>query len=335
MSLISYAYDVERQAGLDIQAFPQVTRNMPNIRDRAGQGCFLCLENPREGQYAVLVPCLRPAKARRVVGQAKVFTDNPKPIYEKTMPWNYACESDNDIYQRLVDTSYQYLGWWKKLLPYYGITEVLEVNFHFAGVVEPDGRYPIRMEPVNPDKVSEECEVIIKRHPSGPYIDINDACLDDYCHNDECRINMEVWSQPCIRIDAEKAEERRNRLQFLPLLKECGRASARANGLQTMEGLAQESCIYDTKGPNRVLLPLPNQKFRGTVRMRGLHFVLGLQKDRMRIELPFRISCAWFGVAFIWLCLVLWRWGGGDWETALAFAQVVAASISIVIVCAQ
>lgn len=63
--------------------------------------------------------------------------------------------------------------------------------------------------------------------------------------------------------------------------------------------------------------------------MRGLHFVLGLQRDRIRIELPFRISRAWFGISIIWLSLVLWREGGGDWGTAFAFAQVVAASISI------
>jgi len=63
-----------------------------------------------------------------VVGRSEVFTDNPKPIYEKIMPWDNACESDIDIYRRLVDTCYQYLGWWKRWLPYYGITEVLEVN---------------------------------------------------------------------------------------------------------------------------------------------------------------------------------------------------------------
>lgn len=66
--------------------------------------------------------------------------------------------------------------------------------------------------------------------------------------------------------------------------------------------------------------------------MRGLHFVLGFQKDRIRAELPFKVSCAWFAIAVIWLCVVLWMGGGGDWGTALAFAQVVAASISIAIV---
>jgi hypothetical protein len=180
------------------------------------------------------------------------------------MPWDSACESDSDIYQRLVDTCYQHLGWWKRWLPYYGITKVLEVNvrldtscewkdltlkiqFHFAGVVDPDGRYPIQMDPVKPDNVLVDCEKIIARHPTGLYVDINDVCLDDHHHSDQCLIGMEEWSQPCIRVDAEKAEQRRNRLLFLSLLKDCARDPAGANGLHTLEGLAQESCIYDTK----------------------------------------------------------------------------------------
>ncbi|KAI8623052.1 hypothetical protein F5Y19DRAFT_460064 [Xylariaceae sp. FL1651] len=222
-------------------------------------------------------------------------------------------------------------GWWKRWLPYYGITEVSEVNFQFAGVVDPNGRYPICMDPVKPDNVAEECKKIIARHPTGPYFDINDVCLDEDNHSKECLNGME-WSQPCIMVDAEKAEQRLDRLLFLSLLKDCARDPARSSGLYTLEGLAQESCIYATKGPNRVALPLPYQRFRGSVRLRGLHFVLGWQKDRMKIELPFRISCAWFGITVIWLCVVLWKEGGGDWGTVLAFAQVVAASISIVIV---
>lgn len=135
MASISNVDDIERQTGLRGPAISHVAENTPkagspmtDIQDRAGQCCFLCLESPQQGQYAVLVPCLRPAKARQVVGQSGFFGDNPKPIYEKMMPWDNACESDNDIYWRLVDACYQYLGWWKRWLPYYGITEVLEVN---------------------------------------------------------------------------------------------------------------------------------------------------------------------------------------------------------------
>ncbi|VUC27246.1 unnamed protein product [Clonostachys rosea] len=247
MPSIIHMHDIESQLALSAQTSSNVAKKISDLRDRAGQGCFLCLESHKRGQYAILVPCLRPTRARRVRGHSGVFSDNPRPIYEKMMPWESACESDSDIYRRLTDTCYQYLGWWKRWLPYYGVTEVLEVNFQFAGVVESDGRYPIHMDPVNPDKISEECDKIIARHPTGPYFDIDDACLDDYHHSKDCLIGMEAWSQPCIRVDAEEAEQRRNRLLFLGLLNDCARNPAGANGLHTLEGLAQESCIYDIK----------------------------------------------------------------------------------------
>lgn len=103
------------------------------------------------------------------------------------------------------------------------------------------------MNPVEPDNVSEQCEKIIAIHPTGPYLDINDACLDDYSHSRQCLIGMEEWSQQCIRVNAEKAEQRRKGLLFLSHLKDCARDPTRANGLRTLEGLAQESCIYDIK----------------------------------------------------------------------------------------
>jgi hypothetical protein len=85
------------------------------------------------------------------------------------------------------------------------------------------------------------------------------------------------------------------------------------------------------RGSKQVKLPLPYQKFQETTWMRGMHFILGWQTDRMHIELPFRVSFAWFGIAFVWLSLVLWRGVGGDWGTAFAFAQVVAASVAIIV----
>lgn len=65
--------------------------------------------------------------------------------------------------------------------------------------------------------------------------------------------------------------------------------------------------------------------------MRGLQFIVGWQIDRMSAGLPIRISFASFGVVLIWLCVAIWRGGLGDWNTAFAFAQVIAASVAIVI----
>ncbi|KAK0718633.1 hypothetical protein B0T26DRAFT_741504 [Lasiosphaeria miniovina] len=200
MSSTSHVDDIERDAGVGVRAVPLVARNMPDNGTRARQGCFLCLE---------------------------------KIIYDKVMPWECAIESDSAIYRRLVDTCYQYLGRWKRWLPYYGITAVVEVNFHFSGIAESNGSYPIWMDPVKPDHVLKECEKIIARNPTGDTSD--------------CFIGIEEWSQPCILVEVEKAEQRRKQLLFLSHLKDCARDPARANGLHTLEGLAQDTCIYETK----------------------------------------------------------------------------------------
>jgi hypothetical protein len=146
---------------------------------------------------------------------------------------------------------------------------------------------------------------------------------------------MEDDFQPCIRIKAEEAEQRLKKLLFLSHLKECARDPDKANGLHSLRGMAQESCIYDIKGSNGIDLPLPYQEFRCKEWRRGLQYVLGWQTDRIRIELPFRISCASLAIALVWLCLVVWKGAGGDWGTAFAFAQVVAACFAIVITYAR
>lgn len=85
------------------------------------------------------------------------------------------------------------------------------------------------------------------------------------------------------------------------------------------------------RGSKAIAMPLPYGDFRGKDWMRGIHLVLGWQTDRMYIEIPFRVSCFLLMICFIWFCAVLWRGGGEDWGTSFAFAQVVAASIAIVI----
>jgi hypothetical protein len=106
------------------------------------------------------------------------------------------------------------------------------------------------MNPIDLENVLEECEKAIARHPIGKTdrsFDFNDACSDKYGHSEICQLRMEEWHQPCSKDEAEKAEQRRKRLLFLPLLKECARNLVRANGLYIFEGLAQESYIYDIK----------------------------------------------------------------------------------------
>ncbi|KAH6994645.1 hypothetical protein EDB82DRAFT_502224 [Fusarium venenatum] len=220
---------------------------LPEFQERAGQGCFICLQSHRQGQYAVLVPCMRPTKPRQKRKRTvDLRTGESRNIYKENSPWDGACESDYEIYQRLLDTCYQHLGRWKKWLPYYGITEVLEVKFQFACVVESNGRYPISMKHVNLEDVTEQCKKTIARHPTSPSFDFVEPCANDY-HSGQCTFFTEDLLQPCIRIQAEEAEKCLKRLPFLSHLKDCARNPKEANGLNTLKGMAQKSCIYDIR----------------------------------------------------------------------------------------
>ncbi|EMT73664.1 hypothetical protein FOC4_g10002154, partial [Fusarium odoratissimum] len=144
-------------------------------------------------------------------------------------------------------------------LPYYGITDVIEVKFRFAHTVDLDRHYPIHMNIINIGETREKCNIAILR-------------------------SMAI-------------------LQVL--------------------------IANHRRGSKAVVMPLPYGDFRGTDWMRGIYLALGWQTDR--IEIPFRVSCFLLMICFIWFCAILWRGGGRDWGTSFAFAQVVAASIAIVI----
>lgn len=121
MSSIRHGIDIERQASPVEYTFLIATKCVPDLRERAGQGCFVCLESHGQRQHAVLVPCLRPTEPRHAR-----YTRKKTTIYKPNSVWDSAGESDCEIYERLLDTCYQHLGRWKRWLPYYGITEVQE-----------------------------------------------------------------------------------------------------------------------------------------------------------------------------------------------------------------
>lgn len=65
--------------------------------------------------------------------------------------------------------------------------------------------------------------------------------------------------------------------------------------------------------------------------VRALHFTLGWQMGRIGLELPYLVSVGVFSVGVVWLAVLVSRGAGADLTTSLAVAQVVAASISILI----
>jgi hypothetical protein len=115
------------------------SENCASLSDRAGQCCFLCLQGRKIGQCAVRIPYMRPTEARRISWHklstevsengSQHFVKVPGgEIYEELNRREKACESDAAIYQRLKETCFQYQRKWKRWLPFYGITNVREVN---------------------------------------------------------------------------------------------------------------------------------------------------------------------------------------------------------------
>ncbi|KAF2678881.1 hypothetical protein K458DRAFT_315873 [Lentithecium fluviatile CBS 122367] len=231
--------------GLDLETPP---KNLECLSDRTAQCCFLCLQGKKYGQYAVRIPCFRPTKSRRVLYRQLVSTSegmqSEKVTYEQLNPKENACESDASIYDRLREACFQHQNKWKQWIPFYGVVNVREVNFQFLGAPDRAGRFPIHIYPIIIDEVRNEADRTIALEPKHP--DINDFC-DGYWHSRECEVAMDVFSLPCINDQVKAARQRMKKLDVLYLLRDCARNPLNANGLRTLEGVAQESCIFDTK----------------------------------------------------------------------------------------
>lgn len=73
------------------------------------------------------------------------------------------------------------------------------------------------------------------------------------------------------------------------------------------------------------------QLILSTDTVRGLQFILGWEKDRIFFELPVGISWTLFGLAVIWLCVIFLGGSAGQWDFAMAFGQLLAASMTLLI----
>lgn len=117
-------------------------------------------------------------------------------------------------------------------------------QFQFLGASDQSGRFPIHIYPIDIVKICEESDKTIALEPKHP--EIEDCCYGDW-HSDVCHNIMDMFAMPCILDQAEAARRRKKRLDVLYLLRECARNPLYANGLRTLEGLAQESCIFDNE----------------------------------------------------------------------------------------
>jgi hypothetical protein len=184
-----------------------------------------------------------------------------KVAYEKLDPKENACESDASIYDRLREACFLHQNKWKQWIPFYGVVDVREVKvrskphliripltgkpqFQFLGAPDRAGRFPIHVYPISIDEVRKEIDGTIALEPNVPG-------LDDFCdggwHSRECEATMDMLSLPCIKDQVKAARQRRKKLDVLHLLRDCARNPLNSNGLRTLEGMAQDSYILDTK----------------------------------------------------------------------------------------
>lgn len=113
-------------------------------------------------------------------------------------------------------------------------------------MVERDGRFQVfNMKPVDIHKARKKADDTIALEPSDIEVEFGEECLDEIWHSSRCQHMMMDLSMPCIKMQIEAARKHIRKLDTLYLLKDCARNPRSANGLRTLEGMAQESCIFD------------------------------------------------------------------------------------------
>lgn len=101
------------------------------------------------------------------------------------------------------------------------------------------------MSPVDVEEVQKEADCIISSAPSEFDFEHGYGWLcDGYFHGQKCEMSIDS-SQPCIMDRVKAARQQKRKLGMLHLLKDCAQNPLAANGLRTLDGMAQESCIYE------------------------------------------------------------------------------------------
>lgn len=133
------------------------------------------------------------------------------------------------------------------------------LQFKFLRAEDQDGLYEIYdVTPVDIEQVKKNADNIIKESEACD----NDAKItmeycDGYMHNSGCPVStydpqLGFFMDPptCIQEEANEAMKRKDKISMLKtkdVLKECAQSPQKANGRGTLDGMAQDSCIYNTK----------------------------------------------------------------------------------------
>lgn len=86
---------------------------------------------------------------------------------------------------------------------------------------------------------------------------------------------------------------------------------------------------------DQITLPQRDQPYTRTDKLKGIEISVGWQFDRIISEVPVSATWTWFYLALIWATVIAWEGTTDDWGTAMAFGQLLAASISLIMVHAR
>ncbi|CAI7670814.1 unnamed protein product [Penicillium pancosmium] len=153
-------------------------------------------------------------------------------------------EDDSAIWTRMKRAYFNDAGSWKRWLPFYGPTGVREVEF--VGTTNGARRFQIfDLIRVNEEETKEKADQTIASVPNEVDYEYDNGCMG-YHHSTKCPASYDGDSE-CILDMADEALHLKKRLGMLFLLRNCARDPRKANGLNTLEGMAQERRIYDLR----------------------------------------------------------------------------------------
>ena len=130
------------------------------------------------------------------------------------------------------------------------------MQFEFLRAKDQDGLYEIYgVTPVDIERVENWADGTVKKNKE---CNICAKITSEYCNNDlgthkpgcpkyDDQLEDFRGPQECIQDTAFKAVKRKHGLKKLYLLKQCASNPHKANGLGTLDGMAQDNCIYNTK----------------------------------------------------------------------------------------
>ena len=112
------------------------------------------------------------------------------------------------------------------------------MQFEFLGTVNADGSFHVKIHPIQVDEVRKRAKSKIE------FVDADEdyPCSSGW-HTEKCQYVDAL----CIELQKDKAARRLKKLYSLGLLTECVRNPSSANGGKTLEGMASDSVVYETR----------------------------------------------------------------------------------------